>query len=65
MPLNYALLTKMQDDAYISGVSPLDRIGDPLDRKRSFGLDAQIKAILPTVDTFRISKYRFLSTIIQ
>jgi len=65
MLLNYALLTKMQDDAYISAGSPLDRRSDPLDRKRSFGLDAQIKAILPKADTFRISKYRFLSTIIQ
>jgi hypothetical protein len=55
----------MQDDAYISAGSPLDLRSDPLDRKRSFGLDAQIKAILPKADTFRISKYRFLSTIIQ
>lgn len=42
MLLNYAFLAKMQDDAYISAVNPLDRQSDPLDRKRSFGLDAQI-----------------------
>jgi hypothetical protein len=38
MLLNYALLTKMQDDADISGASPLQGWSNPLDLKKSSGL---------------------------